>query len=63
MHTNYHQTVKFSLDLLKMLEMQKQRVELNFICSKGDGETFPKVCVILVAHYFNGINRNNPMFP
>lgn len=64
MRTNYQETVKFSLSLLKMLEIQtKKRVQLSLMCPKGDFEAFLKVCVILVTHYLCGINRNNPMFP
>lgn len=64
MHTNYQQTMKFSLGLLKMLKMQQKKkkiVQLNIMYPEGDIEVCLKVFLILLAHYLYHFNRVNPM--
>lgn len=45
----------------KTLEMGG-KVQLNFICTKGDVEDLLKVCAMLVVCCLYGVDRNNPMF-
>lgn len=64
MHTNYQQTMKFSLGLLKMLKMQQKKkkiVQLNIMYPEGDIEVCLKVFLILLEHYLCHFNRVNPM--